>query len=373
MEETHNLRVERIEPLVAPAELRATLPLSDRSAQFIAQTRRAIEAILEGRDGRRLAIVGPCSIHDPKAALEYARRLAPLRERLADRLLICMRVYFEKPRTTVGWKGLINDPHMDGRCDVATGLLRARALLLQLADMGMPTATETLDPVSPQYLSDLISWTAIGARTTESQTHREMASGLSMPVGFKNGTDGGLTVALNAMQASRASHSFIGIDEAGQVGVVRTAGNHATHVVLRGGSGGPNYCETDVRAAAERLGAAGLRPRVRIGTGRRFLWLGALYAVLRMGLEVWRGDAVRGLWFGGTLSTSQLLSGGLLILVVFLWRRADHSGGGATGGPRPPSCSIKNESVSNTSGGVARSVGAVPARNTSCSGSSMPS
>ncbi|MDD9936233.1 MAG: 3-deoxy-7-phosphoheptulonate synthase [Myxococcales bacterium] len=264
MEETHNLRVERIEPLVAPAELRATLPLSDRSAQFIAQTRRAIEAILEGRDGRRLAIVGPCSIHDPKAALEYARRLAPLRERLADRLLICMRVYFEKPRTTVGWKGLINDPHMDGRCDVATGLLRARALLLQLADMGMPTATETLDPVSPQYLSDLISWTAIGARTTESQTHREMASGLSMPVGFKNGTDGGLTVALNAMQASRASHSFIGIDEAGQVGVVRTAGNHATHVVLRGGSGGPNYCETDVRAAAERLGAAGLSPRVLI-------------------------------------------------------------------------------------------------------------
>ncbi len=264
MEETHNLRVERIEPLVAPAELRATLPLSDRSAQFIAHTRRAIEAILEGRDGRRLAIVGPCSIHDPKAALEYARRLAPLRERLSDRLLICMRVYFEKPRTTVGWKGLINDPHMDGRCDVAAGMLRARALLLQLADMGMPAATETLDPVSPQYLSDLISWTAIGARTTESQTHREMASGLSMPVGFKNGTDGGLTVALNAMQASRAPHSFIGIDEAGQVGVVRTAGNHATHVVLRGGSGGPNYCETDVRAAAERLGAAGLSPRVLI-------------------------------------------------------------------------------------------------------------
>ncbi len=153
---------------------------------------------------------------------------------------------------------------MDGRCDVAAGMLRARALLLQLADMGMPAATETLDPVSPQYLSDLISWTAIGARTTESQTHREMASGLSMPVGFKNGTDGGLTVALNAMQASRAPHSFIGIDEAGQVGVVRTAGNHATHVVLRGGSGGPNYCETDVRAAAERLGAAGLSPRVLI-------------------------------------------------------------------------------------------------------------
>jgi 3-deoxy-7-phosphoheptulonate synthase len=184
MEQTSNLRVERIEPLVAPDELRRELPLPASSAAFVADTRRQLEAALDGRDRRLLAIVGPCSIHDPQAALEYARRLLPLRQALASELHVVMRVYFEKPRTTVGWKGLINDPAMDGSCDVGRGLRIARRLLLDLAELGMPAATETLDPVAPQYLADLVSWTAIGARTTESQTHREMASGLSMPVGF---------------------------------------------------------------------------------------------------------------------------------------------------------------------------------------------
>jgi 3-deoxy-7-phosphoheptulonate synthase len=264
MEQTHNLRVDRIEALIAPDELKRAHPLPAESARFVADTRREIEAVLSGADARVLAIVGPCSIHDPGAALEYAERLAGLRARLGAELLICMRVYFEKPRTSVGWKGLINDPHLDGSCDVAAGLAIARKLLLSLAELGIPAATETLDPVAPQYLADLVSWTAIGARTTESQTHREMASGLSMPVGFKNGTDGGLQIAVNAMQSARSSHSFIGIDGAGQVGVVRTRGNPHTHLVLRGGRARPNYSETDVTAASEALRAAGLNPRVLI-------------------------------------------------------------------------------------------------------------
>jgi 3-deoxy-7-phosphoheptulonate synthase len=261
---TSNLRVERIEPLAAPAELKQALPLPASSAAFVSQTRREIEAVLRGDDTRLLAIVGPCSIHDPEAALEYAERLAGLHERLGGELLLFMRVYFEKPRTTVGWKGLINDPHLDGSCDVAAGLQRARKLLLDLAVAGMPAATETLDPVAPQYLADLVSWTAIGARTTESQTHREMASGLSMPVGFKNGTDGGLQIAIDGMQAARAPHSFIGIDEQGRAGVVRTTGNAYAHLVLRGGRGRPNYREADVTGASEQLRAAGQNPRVLV-------------------------------------------------------------------------------------------------------------
>jgi len=264
LEQTNNLRVGQIEPLISPEALKRSLPLAAQAAHLVGETRRQIEAALAGEDSRLLAIVGPCSIHDPAAALEYAERLLPLRRRLAGELLICMRVYFEKPRTTVGWKGLINDPHLDGSCDVATGLSRARKLLCDLAELGMPAATETLDPVTPQYLADLVAWTAIGARTTESQTHREMASGLSMPVGFKNGTDGGLEIALNAMQAARAPHSFIGIDGAGQVSVVRTRGNPHTHLVLRGGRGRPNYREADVVQAAASLRAAGLNPRVLV-------------------------------------------------------------------------------------------------------------
>jgi 3-deoxy-7-phosphoheptulonate synthase len=264
MEETNNLRVERIEPLTAPDAFKHAQPLDAEGARFVADTRREIEAVLSGRDRRLLVIVGPCSIHDPVAALEYAGRLVRLRERFGEELLICMRVYFEKPRTTVGWKGLLNDPHLDGRCDMATGLCVARKLLLDLGALGVPAATETLDPVAPQYLADLVSWTAIGARTTESQTHREMASGLSMPVGFKNGTDGGLEVAVNAMKASRAAHSFIGIDGAGHVGVVRTLGNPYTHLVLRGGRDRTNYERAAVEGACAQLQKAGLDPRVMV-------------------------------------------------------------------------------------------------------------
>jgi 3-deoxy-7-phosphoheptulonate synthase len=264
MQQTSNLRVERIEPLIAPDELRSELPLPASSAAFVADTRKQLEAALEGRDRRLIAVVGPCSIHDPQAALDYARRLLPLRRELASELQVVMRVYFEKPRTTVGWKGLINDPAMDGRCDVGRGLRVARTLLLELAALGMPAATETLDPVAPQYLADLVSWTAIGARTTESQTHREMASGLSMPVGFKNGTDGGLEIALNGMKAARAPHAFIGIDGAGHCGVVRTLGNPYTHLVLRGGRGRPNYGTAHVSDAAQQLLGAGLNPRVLV-------------------------------------------------------------------------------------------------------------
>ena len=264
MEQTSNLRVERIEPLTAPDALKQALPLPAASAAFVAQTRREIEAVLDGRDRRLLAIVGPCSIHDPDAALEYARRLLPLRAELAEDLLVVMRVYFEKPRTTVGWKGLINDPLMDGSCDVGRGLQLGRKLLLEVAALGMPAGTETLDPVAPQYMADLVSWTAIGARTTESQTHREMASGLSMPVGFKNGTDGGLEVAINAMKSARAPHAFIGIDGNGNVGVVRTTRNAYTHLVLRGGKGRTNYRQADVADAAAQLRKAGQNPRVLI-------------------------------------------------------------------------------------------------------------
>jgi 3-deoxy-7-phosphoheptulonate synthase len=264
MQETHDLRVETMLPLAPPQAIKAELPLTERAAETVSRARHEIEAILDGRDDRLLVIVGPCSIHDPEAAKRYAQELQMLRARHAGELLIVMRGYFEKPRTSVGWKGLINDPHLDGTCDVAHGLRVARKLLLELAELGVPTANEALDPVMPQYLADLISWSAIGARTTESQTHREMASGLSMPVGFKNGTDGGLDVAVNAMRAARAPHSFVGIDGGGCVAVVRTRGNPYSHVVLRGGRNGPNFAEAEVSAAARQLGAAGLQSRVLI-------------------------------------------------------------------------------------------------------------
>jgi 3-deoxy-7-phosphoheptulonate synthase len=250
--------------LSTPEEIRSELAITARAASTVASARAEIEAIIDGRDDRLLVVVGPCSIHDPLAALEYAEKLGKLRARYADALLICMRGYFEKPRTTVGWKGLINDPHLDGSCDVAAGLRMARGLLLQLAELGMPTANEALDPVTPQYMMDLISWSAIGARTTESQTHREMASGLSMPVGFKNGTDGGLDVAINAMKSACQPHSFIGINGQGVVSVVRTLGNPYSHAVLRGGTGSTNYAELEVNAAAERLAKAGVNARVLV-------------------------------------------------------------------------------------------------------------
>lgn len=253
MQATHNLRVVDTTALPTPAQIASRIPLSDRAADTVIESRRTIQAILTGEDRRKLVIVGPCSIHDPEAAMDYARQLEAFRPEVDDRLLIVMRVYFEKPRTTVGWKGLINDPHLDGTYDIPTGISLARRILLGVADLGLPAATELLDPIIPQYIADLISWCAIGARTTESQTHREMASGLSMPVGFKNGTDGNLETAINAMMAAARPHSFLGIDHDGRVGVVRTAGNPFGHVVLRGGSTGPNYEAEAVESAGLRL------------------------------------------------------------------------------------------------------------------------
>jgi 3-deoxy-7-phosphoheptulonate synthase len=264
MRETKDLRIVDTTLLQSPEHVTREKPLSHSAADVVWKAREEVEAVLHGKDSRLLAIVGPCSIHDPKAALDYAGRLLELKRRFANELLIVMRVYFEKPRTSVGWKGLINDPHLDGSEDIPTGIRTARALLLELAELGMPAATEMLDPIIPQYIADLVTWTAIGARTTESQTHREMASGLSMPVGFKNGTDGGLKVAVNAMIAASQPHSFLGIDAAGRVGVVRTRGNPHTHLVLRGGSSGPNYSAEQVTAAVSALEKAKVNTRVLV-------------------------------------------------------------------------------------------------------------
>ncbi len=264
MASTSDLHVVETRPLVAPALLHRELPIDAASTETVASARRRIQAILRGEDLRLLVVVGPCSVHDVTAARDYAKRLALIRERLKDQLEVVMRVYFEKPRTTVGWKGMINDPHLDGSYDINTGLRRARGLLLDLAREGMPTATELLDPVVPQYIADLISWTAIGARTTESQTHREMASGLSMPVGYKNGTDGSASIAINAMQASARPHHFLGINGEGHASIVSTTGNPHGHLVLRGGNGGSNYHLEAVQAAASELSKAGLKERLMV-------------------------------------------------------------------------------------------------------------
>jgi 3-deoxy-7-phosphoheptulonate synthase len=264
MHPTKNLRIVDTTVLSSPDEITREIPLSDKAAENVFHARTQVENVIHGRDRRKLVIVGPCSIHDPEAAMEYATRLLALRDRLADDLLVVMRVYFEKPRTTVGWKGLINDPHLDGSFDIPTGIRTARLLLRDLAELGMPSATEMLDPIMPQYMADLISWTAIGARTTESQTHREMASGLSMAVGFKNGTDGGLGVAVNAMLTASREHSFLGLDSSGRVGVVRTAGNPHTHLVLRGGATSANYDAQSVKLAVDALKRAGVNSRVLV-------------------------------------------------------------------------------------------------------------
>jgi 3-deoxy-7-phosphoheptulonate synthase len=259
-----DVRVREVLPLISPERLRAELPVSPESAATVLAGRSEVEAILRGEDDRLLAIVGPCSIHDPDAAREYARRLAAVRRETADRLAVLMRVYFEKPRTTIGWKGLINDPHLDGSSDIELGLRLARGLLVDITQMGLPAATEFLDPIVPRYLADLVSWAAVGARTTESQTHREMASGLSMPVGFKNTTDGSLQVAIEALTAARSPHSFLGIDAAGRTSIIRTAGNPAGHLVLRGGRGSSNYDAVSIAEALERLRSADLPPAVLV-------------------------------------------------------------------------------------------------------------
>lgn len=259
-----NIRVRKVTHLITPLQIKAGLPVSERQRATVQEGRRQAQAILAGEDDRLLVVVGPCSIHDATAAREYARRLSELAERVADRYFLVMRVYFEKPRTTIGWKGLINDPKMDDSCDLACGISLARELLLDLADLGLPAATEFLDPIIPQYLADLISWTAIGARTTESQTHREMSSGLSMPVGFKNGTDGGVQVAIDAMRSARSPHSFLGMDQYGVTSIIKTKGNPDSHVVLRGGRSGPNYSAEHVAAVRRMLTDARLNPAIMV-------------------------------------------------------------------------------------------------------------
>lgn len=264
MHKTYDLHVVETRPLLSPATIHNEFPITEEAANLVAETRDRIRNILLNEDRRLLVIVGPCSIHDVKAACDYGMRLMALREELQDQLEIVMRVYFEKPRTSVGWKGLINDPHLDGSYDINTGLRTARKLLLDLAHLGLPAATELLDPIIPQYIADIITWTAIGARTTESQTHRQMASGLSMPIGFKNGTDGNLHAAANAMLAASRSHHFLGINHAGLASIVTTTGNPDGHLVLRGGKHGPNYDAMHVKQAADELVQLGLNPRVMI-------------------------------------------------------------------------------------------------------------
>ena len=249
MIQTNDLRIAGLRPLIPPEALKREFPISDDQARFVLEGRKTVENILRKRDRRIMAIVGPCSIHDPGSALEYTEKLAELAKRIEDRIFVVMRVYFEKPRTTVGWRGLIVDPDLDGSYDIEKGLKRARKLLLEIIGRGLPVGSEMLDPIVPQYIADLVSWAAIGARTTESQTHREMASGLSMPVGFKNGTSGNLQLAIDAIKSSRSSHSFIGIDQQGRTCILRTTGNPDGHMILRGGRSGPNYHEEYVEEA----------------------------------------------------------------------------------------------------------------------------
>lgn len=259
-----NINIESPEILVTPTQLKSEIPISEKARETVARGRKAIENILERKDHRVFVVVGPCSIHDLKAAHEYAHKLKALADKVDDTLLIVMRVYFEKPRTTTGWKGLINDPFMNDSFKITDGLHIGRQLLHDVLEIGLPTATEALDPISPQYMQDLITWSAIGARTTESQTHREMASGLSSSVGFKNGTDGSLTVAINALQSVASPHRFLGINSDGKVSVITTKGNPYAHVVLRGGNGKPNYDSVSVSICEQELLAAGINPNIMV-------------------------------------------------------------------------------------------------------------
>jgi 3-deoxy-7-phosphoheptulonate synthase len=257
-------RIQACDVLLTPREIQERLPITDREAETVFQGRRDIENIIDGTDKRKFLVLGPCSIHDVNLAIEYAKKLKKLSDIVKDKLLLVMRVYFEKPRTTVGWKGLINDPDIDGSFQIEKGLLIARQLLLNIAQIGLPAATEALDPITPQYLSDLISWSAIGARTIESQTHREMASGLSMPLGFKNGTDGNIEVALNAMEAARTPHSFLGMNQRGEISILTTKGNEYGQIILRGGGGKTNYDAETVKQVEQKLRERGLPQEIVI-------------------------------------------------------------------------------------------------------------
>jgi 3-deoxy-7-phosphoheptulonate synthase len=262
MTRIENLNIEAFEPMPTPAEILAKAPLSAAAEKTVVEGRRALEAILDRRDPRLFVVVGPCSIHDPVAGLDYARRLKKLADEVADRILVVMRVYFEKPRTTTGWKGYINDPRIDDSFRVAEGMGLAREFLLAVNEIGLPAGTEALDPISPQYLGDLIAWTAIGARTAESQTHREMSSGLSTPVGFKNGTDGSVETAVNAIVSASRPHAFLGINGEGKTSVIRTRGNKYGHLVLRGGGGRPNYDTASIALTEEALAKAKLAKNI---------------------------------------------------------------------------------------------------------------
>ncbi len=259
-----DLNIVSQEILISPDNLKNEMPLSDLARKVVTEGRQTVRNILDGTDHRLMVVIGPCSIHDVEAAKDYAQRLKTLAEEVSDTIFIIMRVYFEKPRTTVGWKGLINDPYLDDSFKIQEGLHIGRQLLLDISEMGLPTATEALDPISPQYIQDLISWSAIGARTTESQTHREMASGLSSAVGFKNGTDGGLTVAINALESVSSPHRFLGINNDGQVAITHTKGNSYGHVVLRGGNGKPNYDSVNVALCEQALEKAGVSTNIMV-------------------------------------------------------------------------------------------------------------
>jgi 3-deoxy-7-phosphoheptulonate synthase len=272
MQQTENLNILAVEVMPSPDEVKARVPLSERAVATVLAGRRAVEAILDGRDRRIFVVVGPCSIHDPDAGLEYARRLRRLADEVSDTLVLVMRVYFEKPRTAIGWKGFINDPRMDDSFRIDEGMERARRFLLDVNELGLPAGTEALDPISPQYYGDLVTWTAIGARTSESQTHREMSSGLSTPVGFKNTTDGDLAGGVNAIVSAAQPHAFLGISTEGRSAIVRTRGNRHGHLVLRGGGGRPNFDTVSIRLAEEELARAKLPPNLVVDCSHANSW-----------------------------------------------------------------------------------------------------
>jgi len=272
MQQTENLNVAAVDLMPSPDEVKARVPLTERAAQTVVAGRRALEAILDGRDPRLFVVVGPCSIHDPVAGLDYARRLRGLAEEVAETLVVVMRVYFEKPRTSLGWKGFINDPYMDDSFRIDEGMEKARRFLLDVNELGMPAGTEALDPIAPQYYGDLIAWTAIGARTSESQTHREMSSGLSTPVGFKNGTDGDIEAAVNAILSAGRPHSFLGINGQGRSAIVRTRGNRYGHMVLRGGGGRPNFDTVSISLAEQALEKARLPRNIVVDCSHANSW-----------------------------------------------------------------------------------------------------
>lgn len=260
----HNVNIQSMLPLVSPRDLKSSLPLDERGARRVVSFRDEVVKIISHDDDRLLVIIGPCSIHDTDAAMDYARRLKNLRDRYADSMCLVMRVYFEKPRTSLGWRGLIVDPRLDGSYAIDEGLREARRLLLEITSLGVPVGTEVLDPIIPQYIADMVSWAAIGARTTESQTHRELSSGLSMAVGFKNGTDGDLSKAVNAVRSAQQGHSFIGIDQEGRTSIFKTHGNRTGHIIMRGGNTGPNYYEEDIEKAEDLLSDIGVNPSIII-------------------------------------------------------------------------------------------------------------